>query len=106
MAIHRPRPTRISPVLNPGWSGRQAQASASCLFLCMLAGFHKTRQALYRLFRRAYHEEWSYDPIYNDTESDLLPDATMREYYVKRLVPDLAENRVHHDEQSNSFRNS
>ena len=50
-----------------------------------------------------YHEQRCHNPVENNTESNLDPYLTMRKNEVKRLILDLAQNRIHHDQEANSF---
>lgn len=49
-----------------------------------------------------YHEERGDDPIQKDAKHDLYPDFSGSEHVVKRLELDLAQYRVHHDQQTDS----
>jgi hypothetical protein len=51
-----------------------------------------------------YHHKRSGDPIDNDAEAQLYPDLTMRKDPVQRLVLDLAEYGIHHDQEAHSCR--
>jgi hypothetical protein len=50
----------------------------------------------------AYHKQRSHNPIHDNTESYLDPDCAFAEHTVQGLVLDLAQNWIHHHEQSNS----
>ena len=54
--------------------------------------------------RETYHDKRSNDPIDNSTEQNLYPDVPIPEYAMQCLELDFAEDRVHHDEQPNSYR--
>lgn len=54
--------------------------------------------------RYTYHEEGCDDPVDKDTEANLLPDLAVRKDPVESLVAHLAQDRVHHDEQANGYR--
>lgn len=43
----------------------------------------------------------SNDPVYNDAEANLLPEIPLGQELVQRLVLNLAQDGVHHDQQSN-----
>lgn len=51
----------------------------------------------------SYHEERGYDPVDKDAKRDLNPNLSSLEDTMQRLESHLAEDRVHHDEQSNGF---
>lgn len=51
-----------------------------------------------------YHEKWGNDPIYDDAKQYLLPHGSLRQDLVEGLVLDFAQNRIHHDEETNSCR--
>jgi hypothetical protein len=47
--------------------------------------------------RNAYHDKRSDDPIDNDTEQDLNPDAPTIKHTIQRLKLDFAKDRIHHN---------
>lgn len=55
--------------------------------------------------RCTYHKQGSDDPVHNDAKADLLPDFAVREDLVERLIAHFAQDRVHHDEQADGYRN-
>lgn len=52
----------------------------------------------------SYHEEGRNNPVDDDTEANLLPNASMAKDIVQGLVSNFAENGVHHDQQTNGCR--
>lgn len=51
------------------------------------------------------HEERRHDPVHDDAEPDLDPQSSMSECVVQRLVLDLTQDWIHHDQQANSYAN-
>lgn len=51
------------------------------------------------------HEEWSNDPVYYNAETDLYPERSLLEQMMQRLILDFAQDRIHHYEQSDGYRN-
>lgn len=90
--MHRARPTRIKPSRKPGLSGRKAHARASYTELVYRGEFYR---------RGAYHNKGRNNPIRNNAETNLHPHLTLLEDEMEGLVPDLAQDRVHHHKQSN-----
>lgn len=51
-----------------------------------------------------YHEEGRDDPIHYDREPNLYPQPLLLEGQMERFVPDLAQDGIHHDKQTDGFR--
>lgn len=52
--------------------------------------------------RQAEHEERGDDPVHEDAEANLDPNLARAEDAVQGLILDLAQDRVHHDKQTDS----
>ena len=50
---------------------------------------------------RTYHQKWSHHPVHKYTEGNLLPHASLRKDLVQRFIANLAEDRIHHDQEAN-----
>jgi len=50
--------------------------------------------------RKCHHEERSNDPIHNEAEADLNPNFPGAEYVVEGFILDLAQDRIHHDQEA------
>lgn len=51
-----------------------------------------------------YHEKRRNDPINHDTKPNLNPERLLPKRPMQSLIPNLAQNRVHHHQQPNSFK--
>lgn len=49
----------------------------------------------------AHHKKRGYNPVYENAETNLLPQLPFVQECVKGFIPDLAQYRVHHHQQSN-----
>lgn len=94
--MHRATPTMIKPLRRPGSSGRKAHARASCGVLAFDVCFHERELV-------SYHEEGCDKPVHDDAEQYLDPKTPFEGRTVKRLIPNFAQDGVHHDEQANGF---
>jgi hypothetical protein len=54
---------------------------------------------------RTYHDEWSNQPVHDNTEADLDPQGAMAECQMQRFELYFAEDWVHHYQQANCYRN-
>lgn len=70
--MQRPRPTRMRPVRRSGSSGRKAHAKPS---YARVRGTFRWMEGDEGRRGRVYHEEGRYDPVDEDAESELFPEA-------------------------------
>lgn len=54
-------------------------------------------KGLWRGRSSLYHEKRSHRPVHDDAKEHLFPHGAPSQELVERLVPDLAEDRIHHD---------
>lgn len=93
IAIHRANPTSMRPSRKPALSGRNAHARPSCQ---ALADVSDSRRGI-----EAYHKERRNNPVHHDTKADLHPYRSFSEGMMQSFKSNLAEDRIHHNQQSN-----
>lgn len=96
-----------------GLSGRNAHARPSCssqhkygprFLSIVLMPFLEAPYYLTMGAREGtYHEERRNDPVDDYTEEHLPPDIALGKDLMKTLVPHLAKDRIHHDEEAYSY---
>lgn len=96
MAMHLARPTKTSPVRRSLLSDRNAHARPSCV--------QRVSRSSYKAEDKTNHEERGNDPIHEYTEPDLYPKSACSKKTMQRLKPHFTQNRIHHDEQADSYR--
>lgn len=96
IAMHLANPTIMRPSLRVGSSGRNAHANPSCSQGRLLE-LNIRRKGLRTC---TYHQKGGDYPVDKYTERHLDPDLAGLEDAMQRLILHFAENRVHHNQET------